>query len=294
MIAVRWLVCLAVLIAGRPATVLGGDVVLHSCFVKVLYEARIPAPVAGVLIEMQMQEGTQLNKGDTLAVIDDREAAAALRIAQYGFEAAGKRAEDQIEEQYAKKAAEVAYYDWQQDMKANKDHPGAIPAIEVRQKKLVFQRSTLQIEKAQKDRELASLDANTKKAELDAAQMALNWRKITAPVDGEVVTTYRHQDEWVNPGDPILKLVRFDVLDVEGDVYAGEYDRGELLGRPVTVYVTKARGREVSVEGLVVHVSQLVQSDGSYVVRAEIENKREDQGWLIQPGVEAKMEIHLE
>ncbi|NOY43061.1 MAG: HlyD family efflux transporter periplasmic adaptor subunit [Planctomycetes bacterium] len=298
MTAVRLLGCLAVVVllggADRPEAAKSNEAVLQSCFVKVQYEARIPAPVAGVLIDMQMQEGSRVKKGDALAIIDDREAAAALKIAQYGHQAAVKRADDQIEEKYAKKAAEVAYYDWQQDLKANKDHPGAIPDIEVRQKHLVFERSGLQIEKAQKDRELSLLDADTKKAELDAAQMAIDWRKITSPVDGEVVTTYRNQDEWVSPGDPILKLVRFDVLDVEGDAYAGEFDRGELLGRPVTVYITKARGREVSVKGSIVHVSQLVQSDGSYVVRAEIKNKREGDSWLIQPGVEAKMVIHLE
>ena len=258
----RAIACVALLVllsgADQPDLLDSKSAVLNSCFVKVQYEARIPAPVAGVLIDMQMKEGSIIKKGDTLAVIDDREAAAALKVAKYGHEAAVKRSEDQIEEKYAVMAAAVAKIDWLQDLKANKDHPGAIPDIEVRQKELVYKRSNLQIEKAQKDRELAVLDANTKKAELDAAQMALDWRKIIAPVDGEVVMTYRNQDEWVSPGDPILNLVRFDILDVEGDAYADVYDRSELLGRPVTVYVNKARGREVSVKGLVTHVSQTI------------------------------------
>ncbi len=271
-----------------------GNPVLEPCIVKVQEEVRIPAQEAGVLIHMPIKEGSRLSKGDVLATVDDREAKMALRISEYGFQAAMQRALDEIEETYAVKAAEVAKIDWEQDMKANRDHPDAIPEIEVRQKKLVWERSNLQIEKAQKDRKLARFDARTKKAEQDAAEMALKWRTILAPFDGEVVDIYRHESEWVNPGDPILKLVRFDALYVEGYAYARDYDRGELKGRPVTVRVAKARGREVSVEGTIVYVSQLVQGDGSYVVRAEVQNQHDGDNWLIQPGLRARMTIHLD
>ena len=272
----------------------GENPTLDMCLVEVQYEARIPAPVAGVLIDMKIKEGTQVKQGDLLAVIDDREAAAQLKIAQYGLKAAQQRAADNIEETYAKKAAEVALADWKKGLQANQDTPGAIADIDIQQKKLVYERSILQIEKAQKDQKLAVLDSNTKAAELEAAQMAIDWRKVLAPVDGEVEKIYLDQDEWVSPGDPILNLVRFDVLDVTGEVDAEEYDRVELLGRPVTVFVSKSRGREVKVQGSIAHVSQIVRSDGSFQVRAEIQNEREGAGWLIQPGLEAKMVIHLE
>jgi len=294
----RLMACLAVMVllggADRLDVEKSKNVELELCLVKVQYEARIPAPVAGVLIEMQMKEGTQLKKGDSLAVIDDREAVAARNIAQFGHEAAVKRSEDQIEEKYAAKAAAVAEFDLRIALKANQDKAAAISNLEIQQKHLNHERSKLQIEKAQKDRELAELDANTKKAELDAAEMALDWRKITSPVDGEVVKIYRNQDEWVSPGDPILNLVRFDVLDVEGDANAHDFDRSDLMGRSVTVYVTKARGRVVSAQGKVVHASQMVDFDDSFVVRAEIQNVREGDGWLIQPGMEARMVVHLE
>ena len=172
-------------------------------------------------------------------------------------------------------------------------NPGAVPDIEVSRKKLDLKRARLQTEKAAKDQVLAGLEAKTKEAERDAAKMALEWRTILAPFEGEVVEVYRQRGEWVNPGDPILKLARFDEVHVEGVAYADKFDREELLGKPVTVTVTRARGRKVSLEGYVVHVDQSVRSDRSYIVRAEIQNKKEAGHWLIQPGLSGKMTIRL-
>ena len=123
--------------------------------------------------------------------------------------------------------------------------------------------------------------------------MAMEWRQIHAPFDGVVVNTYRQKSEWVNPGEPILKLVRFDRLHVEGFASADQYDGGELLGKEVIVKVQRARGREVSKRGRVVYVDPRILSDGSYVVRAEVENELEGDSWLIQPGLKASMTILL-
>ena len=269
-----------------------GDALIDRCFVSVLDEVRIPAQEAGMLMKMTVKEGSLISKGELIATIDDREAKMGLKVAEYGLKAARQRASDKIEITYASKAAEFAKVDWERVIEANENLAGAVPEIEVRQKKLGWERSVLQIEKAQKDRDLAILDYNTKKAEVEAAEMAVGMRVINAPFDGEVVDMYRHESEWVNPGDPILKLVRFDTLYVEGYAYAKDYDQEELQGRPVTVSVSKARGREVKVKGTIVHVSSIV-SGGEYKVRAEIQNQRTGDNWLIQPGLEARMTIHL-
>ncbi|MGI9457489.1 MAG: efflux RND transporter periplasmic adaptor subunit [Aeoliella sp.] len=273
-----------------------GNPVLEPCLIKLQSqnEVRIPAQVAGMLIKMPVKEGSRIAKGELLATIDDREAAAALTVANYALQSAEQRAKENIEIRYAQAAEAVAKVDLEQDLRANKNLAGAIPKIEIRRKQLDLRRSTLQIEKARKDQVLAGLEADTKEAERDAAQMALEWRSIYAPFEGEVVNTYRQQSEWVNPGDAILKLARFDTLHVEGTVYAHQYDRGELQGKPVTVKVARARGHEVTVQGRVVYVDQIVRSDGSYMVRAEIKNELVNNNWLIQPGLKASMTIQLD
>jgi multidrug resistance efflux pump len=290
-----WLALAFVAINNLPLSANGPtDPVLEPCWVKAKDEVEIPAQKEGVLTEMAVVEGSPVKGGGEIAVIDDREARAAVNVAQYSLEAAEKRAKDDIEARFAAKSADVAKVDWERDIEANRRAPGAVPDIEVQQKKLMYEKSTLQMEKAKNDQVLAALDARVKNAELEAAKVALEKRTIYAPFDGEVVKLHREKAEWVNPGDPILTLMRFDKLYVEAFVSAKDFDRGELVGRPVTVVVQRARDNQVTVQGKVVHVGQLIESGNNYTVRAEITNIKEDNSWAVQPGLgRAKMTIHL-
>jgi multidrug efflux pump subunit AcrA (membrane-fusion protein) len=272
------------------------DPVLQPCLVKVKDEVEIPAQKEGVLTEMAVIEGSSVQAGAKIAVIDDREAKAAVEVSRFAHEAAQARAADDIEGRFAAKSAEVAKKDWDRDLEANNQVPGSVPEIEVEQKRLMYEKSILQMEKADKDQHLAALDAKVKKAERDAAEVALEKRSIFAPFDGEVVTLHREKSEWVNPGDPILTLMRFDKLYAEVFVNANQFDREELLGKQVTVTVPRAHGKEISLSGVVMHVSQLIQSGGNYKVRAEVANVKEGKSWAIQPSASprGKMTIHLQ
>lgn len=271
------------------------DPVLEPCLVKAKNEVEIPAQKEGMLIELNVLEGSVVKEGERIAVIDDREAKAQVEVSQYALNAAKQKALDTIEERFAAKSAEVAKVDLERDLEANRRQPGAVPEIEISQKQLMLEKSTLQIEKAQKDRVLAELDAKTKEAELGAANVALKKRSIFAPFSGEVVKLVREKSEWVNPGDPILTLMRFDVLYAEARAPVSQFDREDLLGKNVTVTVPRARGREISLPGKVVHVSQMVESGGTLTVRAEVQNVKEGTSWAIQPSISprAKMTIHL-
>jgi multidrug efflux pump subunit AcrA (membrane-fusion protein) len=271
------------------------DTVLEPCLVKAKNEVEIPAQKEGTLIELGVLEGSVVKEGERIAVIDDREAKAQVEVSKYALNAANQKAVDTIEERFAAKSAEVAKVDLERDVEANRRQPGAVPEIEISQKQLMLEKSTLQIEKAQNDRVIAKLDAKTKEAELGAAKVALEKRSIFAPFSGEVVKLQREKSEWVNPGDPILTLMRFDILYAEARAPVGQFDREDLLGKSVTVTVPRARGKETSLPGKVVHVSQMVESGGTLMVRAEVQNVKEGTSWAIQPSISprAKMTIHM-
>jgi RND family efflux transporter MFP subunit len=255
-------------------------------------DVRIAAEVEGVLTQFPVREGDRVTEDQVLATIDDRQAKAAVDVARISHEAARERANDNIEERYAKAAAAVAKVNWQRDLEANQEIANAVPEIQIRQKKLEFDRAMLQIEKAGKDQLIAGKEADVKKAELAAAEIALDRRTITAPFAGEVQQLILHQAEWVNPGDAILRLVQFDVLQVDGYVNARDYDPIDVQGRPVTVKVQLARGKEASMKGRVIYVNQTVLDD-EYLVRAEIQNERNGEYWLVRPGLAATMTIHV-
>lgn len=273
-----------------------GDLTL-GCSIEAKHSVEIAAEVEGTLLKLPLQEGTLVEEGQVLATIDDRHAQAALDVAEIGLEAAKAKAEDKIEEEYAKAAAAVAEADLRKDLEVNQRNPGAVSDTEILKKKLDLIRSRLQTEKAQKDQVLARLEADVKQAELTAAQVALERRIIKAPFAGEAQTLYQKEAQWVKPGDPILRLVRFDVMDVECYVNANDFDPVEIANRPVTVKVNLARGRTATIEGRVVYINQSVvpleDVGGMYLVRAEVQNEKNGDYWLVRPGLAAEMTIHV-
>jgi YbbR domain-containing protein len=84
-----------------------------------------------------------------------------------------------------------------------------------------------------------------------------------------------------------------DLLRVQGRADPKDFTPSEVIGRPVTVEVTSARGRIVTVPGKVVYVDPVVESDGKYVVRAEVKNFEENNQYVLRPGLPAKMIIRL-
>jgi multidrug efflux pump subunit AcrA (membrane-fusion protein) len=286
--------------ADAPAALPGADPTFPAS-VRAKNDIRVPAEAEGLLEKLNVHEGSRVTMDDILALVDARRAQAAVDVAQFGFVAADERAKDMVEEKYATRAAEVAELDYQQSQQANLAGQGNVIArIEIEKKRLDWDRAKLQIEKAQKDRRLARLDADVKNAELEAARVELMRRTIRAKFDGEVQEVLVRESEWVNPGDPILRLVQFDVMWVECYVSADKYDPAELQGRPVTVQVTLARDRKATVAGRIIWVSNMVlesPSAGSYgsefLVRAEVQNRRDGDFWMVRPGMPSLLTIHV-
>ena len=278
----------------QPRVDANGDPVFSSASITAEEDSIISAEAEGTLVKLAVKEGDRVNEQTVLATIDDRQAQAAVDVAKISFEAATERAKDDIEEKYAKAAALVADVDYKKDREANERITNSVTEIQILQKKLVLDRSMLQIEKAKKDQVVAKKEAGVKEAELDAAEIGLARRTINAPFNGEVQQLFQKQAQWVNPGDPILRLVKFDVLRVESYVNANQFDPIELAGKPVTIKVRLARDREVTLPGRITYVGQTVRAvKGDYLVRAEIQNQRSGDYWLIRPGLLAEMTIHV-
>jgi multidrug resistance efflux pump len=260
-------------------------------------DVRVYAEVEGLLTKIFVREGDHVSVDQQIAAIDDRTAQAALAVAESTVRGADKRATDDIEKRYAEAAAAVAQKDLEMSLQANASNPGVISDIDIEKKKLDKDRARLQIEKAMNDQVLAAFDADVKHAELRAAEVALERRQIFAKYDGEIQDMILHEGEWVNPGDPIMRLVKFDVMWVESYVQTKDYNPAELQGRPVTVRITLARGQEVAVQGRIIHVNQstidTTSNYAEYLVRAEIQNQRTGDFWLVRPGLPASMTIHV-
>jgi multidrug efflux pump subunit AcrA (membrane-fusion protein) len=269
------------------------DPVLTGCLVKLQDDVKLAGKEAGVLLQLNVKEGSQVRAGDVIGKIDDSQPQAQKDAAQAGYNAAYNKWQDDVEIRYSKAAADVAKADYDQLIETNRMAEKAVAQVDVRKAKLDWDRSVLAIEKAEHDQKLAMYDAYTKQAELKAAQLAIDRRSLRAPFNGEVVSINRHQEEWVGPGDTILRLVRLDAMYVEGALDRTLYDPHEVVNCNVTIDVEMARGRKEQAEGRITWVSSEVRGDGKFQVRAEVPNRQEHGRWLLADGMKATMTIHL-
>jgi len=269
------------------------SVTISHCLVSLVEEAQVPAQEAGVLRSVEVREGQQVPNNGLLGRIDDQRAQMQHKVADFELKVAHERAANDIEVRYAKAAASVAEAEHQQSVDANEKMPGTVPRAELRRLLLTHRRSTLQIEQSELDKRVAALESLVRKAEKEAAGQNIALRQIRSPLEGVVVKVYRHSGEWVQPGDPVVHVVRIDRLRIEGFLNAADYSPSEVAGRSVTVRVNLAHGRTESFPGKVVYVSPLVEAGGEFRIWADVLNREQNGHWLLRPGLTAEMTIHL-
>ena len=264
-----------------------------NCLLALDAEATVPAQEAGVITKIPVREGQQVAVGDLLVQIDDAIALMQREVAEYKLEVAKKQAADDVDVRFATAAADVAEAEYQLAVEANKRVPGTVPQARVRELLLEHRKMVLSIEKARKDRAVAALEANVAEAELRAADVNLKHRRVIAPLDAVVVELSRHEGEWAQAGEPLMRLVRIDRLRVEGFLNTKNHRHSEIQGRPVTVSVELAHGKTETFPGKIVYVKPLVEAGGEFLIRAEVENRKDKDIWLLSPGISAEMTIQL-
>jgi multidrug efflux pump subunit AcrA (membrane-fusion protein) len=248
---------------------------------------------AGVLVEINVKEGDMVKAHQPLAKIDDSQPRMQGKIAHAEFKAAEEKANSTVDIEYATKASEVALKEFQKSREANKKQPGTVSATEVERQWLTYERGILEIKRANSEKLIAGLTANAKEVEIEAAVEAVKRRVITSPVDGMVVQIFLQKGEWVKPGDPVVHVMQFDKLRVEGSIELAKFSPSEIIDSPVTVEAT-LQNRKLKFDGRIVFVKPVVNTIGEYQIKAEVENRREKGSglWLLLPGMYVDMTIH--
>ncbi len=263
------------------------------CLVSLVHDVDVPAMEGGLLTKVLANEGNYVEQGDVLAILDDRQARHAKDAATIELKAARQRADDAADVEYAKAAYQVAIEEWQQAIKINERHSGTVPFAEVRRLELTAHRAKMQIAKSDLALRVAKMSAEVNIAKLNAANDNLQRMSTVAPTRGRIATVYHQAGEWVQPGEPVVRLVGLDRLRVEGFLLVDDYNPDEIDGSNVRVLVTLARGEQIELPGKIVYVSSLVQAGGKYRVRAEVANQQRRGRWLLRAGMTAQMDIEL-
>jgi multidrug efflux pump subunit AcrA (membrane-fusion protein) len=208
------------------------------------------------------------------------------------LEVAIQKGKSDVNIRHADAACKVAQATLAFKKEANKVE-GTVSKAELLELELQVTKTALAIEQAKETQIEDLLTANAKKAEVDAAQVALDRRILRAPFDGVVTTINKKPGEWIAAGDPVVQIVGINRLRVSGSLDASQWGPGDLRSKPVTVKVALPRGRTIEVPGTVTYASPVVLG-GKVDVVAEIETPMDENGNpVVRAGLNGTMTIHV-
>ncbi|HJN10432.1 MAG TPA: HlyD family efflux transporter periplasmic adaptor subunit [Pirellulaceae bacterium] len=269
-----------------------GTPTIQHCQVFLIQDVEVPAEQAGRLVRVDVREDDMVEPGDLLAQIDDRQAQLQKTAAELERNAAQTRADDDIEVRFSIKSFELADAELNQDLDINRQSPGVIPMSEIRRKQLARHRAELQIDRSKLDLRVAQMTADVQQATVLAAEENILRCQINAPFKGVVIDVLKQEGQWVDIGEPVIRVVRMDRLRVDGFLDGKEFNPSDLSDRQVVVKVQLARGQMEQFTGKVTFISPLVQAGNQYRIRAEVENRQRRGHWLLRPGMNATMTVH--
>ena len=233
---------------------LPSQITLPNSLVLLADQAEVSAREAGQLIAFEAVEGMNVEKDDFLAQIDDALPNMEKYVAQKEQAISQEEADSDINILFSQKSALVAREEYNKAIEANQRARDTITHSELTRRLFEYERAKLSIQKAQLDQRIAQLTAEARNAQVEAADTKIQLRKISAPIPGTVVRLYKRYGEWVNPGDPVLRIIRMDRLWIEGLIDATQAGPLDLKGRPVTVHARLARGRVETFDGKITFV----------------------------------------
>ncbi len=266
---------------------------INHGLISLIDEVEVPAQAPGVITAVEARKGMDVELGTRLVQIDDTLSQAKKLSAESERDKAKQLAENDVKVRYSKAALRVVETEYLQMMEANRKAPNTYSSGELRRVQLTVQKALLEVEQSEFEQRLAKFTQTVKQAELDAAEAEITRRRITAPLGGLIVDVKKKVGEWVQEGETVFTAVRMDQLEVEGFINSRHFGATEISGRPVHLQIELERGRHERFSGRVIFVDPNVQADGSYRVTARVENRLDNNEWLLRPGMTAAVAIEL-
>ncbi|MBN2476204.1 MAG: HlyD family efflux transporter periplasmic adaptor subunit [Pirellulales bacterium] len=273
---------------GAAAGQAGPDstVVVEGCLIALADQRVVAAGVEGRLVELAAREGAIVKKGDPLARLDDEQARLGLEMAHLQLDAVKA-------ERYGLQEAELKLARAEQQLARMRamGEKGLATERERDTAEAEHQAARFRVASIKHQLEVA---LRMREIEVKAAESALQRHTIDAVCDGTVIETHHRVGEWVRPGDPICRIIRLDRLRVEGTIDVRKCDPAEIEGRDVLIDIRRVWGEFERVPGKLAFVSPLVGEQGTpghCRFYAEFENPRQNDRWVLRPGLSATVTI---
>jgi macrolide-specific efflux system membrane fusion protein len=164
----------------------------------------------------------------------------------------------------------------------------SVSQTELDRLRLLADKASLEIDQALVDHDQAVLSRQLKQNDLDRATLLLERRLIKAPFPGMIVQWKKQRGEWVEPGTPVVRLIRLNRLRAEAFV-SSKLVPEDSVGRNVTLLADVPGKPKSRFSGKLVFVDPEIDPVNDQVrIFAEIENS----DLALRPGQSAALVIH--
>lgn len=281
----------------KEPAVADGVLVDNRAIVKYVNDTEIPAQADGIITNISQEEGGTIGEGDLLVEQDARQANAELLVAQRQLEAANLKAEDDSNMEYNALSLEVAKK--QLEMFQSLFKKGASSVLELEKNKLEADKARLALKVAGVQNATDKKEAKVNEAKMHAAEVQVELRNITAPFNGVVAELKKHKNDWVRSGEPIVRLVGMEKLNVIGRLPIHELKGPAYLleNADAEAVITLMPGgsglapEEHRIKGKINFVSPVQDSEGMYRVKMQINNQKYEDSWVYREGMQVRLEV---
>ncbi len=267
-----------------------GTVTVEDAQVRFFEVNSVAAQADGKITEMSVDEGSMIEAGKPLIVIDTRLVEKEIRVSESELVAAMLKAKDDSNIKFSIAAEKVAKV----EVRISKElqEKGAEGTMEGLKKTLELEKAGFQVDVSQIQKKTDLADVDVKQAKLEAAKVQLELRTILAPRTGMVTNVEKRQYDWVRAGEVILKLTSMKKLRIRGKVKVVDSPH-LLLNAPAKVTISIVRGQNETIDGVVSFVApQTTGIPNEYFVHIDVENRLTPDGqYLFREGMQAIVDI---
>lgn len=264
------------------------EIRIPAVVVTLIEQVDVPAQEQGVLLKRMVTEGQVVEEGQVLGQMDDRDVKLLRLRAEAELEQARLQAENDLKVRFADKSSEVAQAELKRALDSVEKFPKSVSQTELDRLQLLADKAALEKEQAQEDLATARIQQTLKQHDLDRMKLQEQRRRIVAPITGVVVQWKKHQGEWLEPGTPVVRVIRMHKLRAEGFALAGTLPR-EAIGRTVTLTAEMPGQPPLMLSGELLYVSPEVDPVNNQVrFWAEVDNPQ----LKLRPGQNGALVIH--
>ena len=226
----------------------------------------------GRLVELDLELGQQVAKGQALAKLNREQFEAERSAALSELQIASAEAKNDVDLRYAETLQQVNDKVYRKALEANERYQKTISATEIDRLRLEADRAKLSAEQAVMQQEQRSLSVALKQSLLEAAEVRLRDRRLTAPIDGTVVELFLQVGEFVNAGQPIARIVNLDRLKVSSQVSIKDLMPNQVAGE--AIFQVEIDGGKREIPARITFASPEINwTRKTFMVEAEVDNR---------------------